>query len=418
MTMKLLVILNLILLALLQGCHNVENTDHSNHSVTKQEELYTCPMHTEIIRNKPGQCPICGMDLVKVESHEPPQSRDIELESLLKPTNQFVISSIPVTAVQKRAEQVEIEAPGYVTYNAQEIGSIAARVTGRIERLYVRNRFEKIKKGQHILDVYSPELMTAQENLLLILKNDATNEKLLTAAKEKLLLLGMSQKQLHQVIQSRKPAYSIAVYSNYSGHIHESGGIPTMGGTETSMSEPSFITEELSLKEGMYVQKGQTIFTVYNPEKIWVILNIYAEHQNVVKKGDKVRLVPETNTKEVISGKIDFIEPFYRSDSKNLTARVYLNNAGGKIPIGTQVSAIIYGKTREGYWLPRESILSLGNDKIVFIKTQDGFKAHPVNIGIAHENHIEVISGLTETDSIALNAQFLMDSESFIRVPN
>ena len=219
------------------------------------------------------------------------------------------------------------------------------------------------------MDIYSPEMMTAQQNLLFLLKNDPEIQHSIQAAKEKLLLLGMSNQQLQQVIQSGKPSLTIAVYSNYSGHIHEAANAGSMNKVPGAMNDISLITEELSLKEGMYLQKGQSVFTVYNPDRAWAILNIYAENQGLVKTGNAVRIIPETAPGKDFRASIDFIEPFYRKESKTLTARVYFNNSILKIPIGSQVRATIFGNSKDAYWLPKEAVVSLGLDKVVFQKT-------------------------------------------------
>lgn len=409
----------LICLALLVGflaCGNDEDP-HAGHNEQTVKELYACPMHPEIIREQPGNCPICGMTLVKKEA-DAKKVTEVDLESLLKPTNEFVVSTIPVTSIQKRQEQIEIEALGNIAYDTRQVGSISARVSGRIEKLYVKYRYQKIRKGQHILDIYSPELLTAQQNLLFLLKNDAANNAMIQASKEKLLLLGMSDQQLKNVIQSGKPSLTIAVYSNYNGHIHEAADKGAMDNELSLMKDISLITEELSLREGMYIQKGQSIFIVYNPDRAWAILNIYGENQALIKTGNAVRVTPETAPTKDFRATIDFIEPFYRKESKTLTARVYFNNSNLKIPIGSQVRATIFGNTRDAYWLPKEAVLSLGVDKIVFQKSDGGFKANKINTGITHEKHIQVLSGINETDSVAANAQYLMDSESFIKVKN
>jgi len=406
----------LILLVGFIACSN-DKDPHAGHKEQTTKELYTCPMHPEIIREQPGNCPICGMDLVKKETGDK-KITGVDLESLLKPTNEFVVSSIPVTTIQKREEQIEIEALGNIAYDTREVGSISARVSGRIEKLYVKYRYQKISKGQHILDIYSPELLTAQQNLLFLLKNDAGNTTMIQASKEKLLLLGMSNQQLENVIQSGQPSLTIAVYSIYSGHIHETTDKGAMNNEPDLMKDISLLTEELSLKEGMYVQKGQSIFTVYNPDRAWALLNIYGESQALVKVGNAVRVVPETAPTKDFRAVIDFIEPFYRKESKTLTARVYFNNSNLKIPIGSQVRVTIFGNTKDAYWLPKETVLSLGMDKVVFAKRDGGFKAHKINTGIMHKNHIQVLNGLNERDSVAVNAQYLMDSESFIKIKN
>lgn len=396
---------------------NKTNDSHAGHNKEAETTVYTCPMHPQIVRNQPGKCPICGMDLVKKETGGS-KSKDVELEALLKPTNEFVVSAIPVTKIQKREEEIEIEALGNIAYDTRQVGSISSRVAGRIEKLYVRYRYQKIVKGQHILDIYSPELLTAQQNLLFLLKNDATNTSFIQAAKDKLLLLGMSNEQLHKVIQSGMPFMTISVYSNYSGHIHEAASSRSMNPEPGIMKDISRITEELSLKEGMYLQKGQSIFTVYDPDRAWAVLHIYGDNQGLVKTGNALRITPETAPNKDFRATIDFIEPFYRKENKTLSARAYFNNSVLKIPIGSQVKATVFGNTKDAWWLPKEAVLSLGLDKVVFQKSNGGFKAHKINTGITHKNHIQVLSGLNETDLVATNAQYLMDSESFIKVKN
>jgi Cu(I)/Ag(I) efflux system membrane fusion protein len=407
-------IIGCLLLILSIAC-NRQKDIHAGH---RQEAVeYTCPMHPEIISNVPGTCPICGMDLVLKEDDNQ-KIQDVDLEALLKPTNEYVVSNVPVTTIEQRQEKIEIQALGSIAYDTKAVGSISARISGRIEKLYVRYRYQKINKGQHILDIYSPEIVTAQQNLLFILQNDSNNISLLQAAKVKLRLLGMDELQLQKVIQSGKPTLTIALYSPYTGHIHEAGTPGNMTKPYGAMKDVSLITEELDLKEGMYVQKGQSIFTIYNPDYAWVILNVYGENQGLVKTGNSVEVIPETTPDKAFKAKIDFIEPFYRKDSKTYTTRSYFNNTLLKIPIGSQVRATITGNAKDAYWLSREAVLSLGLDKIVFVKTNGGFKAHKVITGITHENHIQILSGLSDQDSVALNAQYLMDSESFIKVKN
>ena len=405
-----------LLLFSLSACNENSKSDQSEkQKPANKKQLYTCSMHPEIIRDKPGDCPICGMKLVeKLTGGE--RTADVTLDALLKPTNEFVVSSIPVTTIQKKEEQIEMEVLGNIAYDTRAVGSISSRVAGRIEKLYVRYRFQRINKGQHIMDIYSPELLTAQQNLLFISKNDPGNTSLLQAAKDKLLLLGISSRQLQQVINTGKASLTIAVYSNYAGHIHEASVGGTMNTSSAGMKDIGLITEELPLKEDMYVQKGQSFFTVYNPAQAWVVLNIYGDNQGLVKVGNIVKVVPETAPDKDFKATVDFIEPFYRKDSKTLTARVYFNNSILKIPIGSQVRATIFGNTKNADWLPKEAVLSLGMDKVIFKKSGGGFKAQKVNTGILHKNILQIISGLSADDSVAVNAQYLMDSESLIKI--
>ena len=383
-------------------------------ATSTKKQLWTCSMHPEIIRDKPGLCPICGMELVK-KVEDTTVHNEIMLNDLLQPTDRFVVSSIPVTTIKRSAESIEVQALGTIAYDTRLVNTISARISGRIEKLYVKYRYQHVMKGQRIMDIYSPEMLTTEEELLFLIKNDPNNASLINAAKQKLSLLGVSEGQLQQIIRSQKPSLSIAVYTNYSGHIHEAGSMPGMSNQDQKM-DISRTTEELPIKEGMYVEKGQTIFQLFNTDRSWVLLNIFPEYQGLIKAGDAVKVIPETAPTKNFRAKVDFIEPFYRKENKTLTARVYFDNTQLQIPIGSQVRSTIFVNTKEANWLPKDAVLSLGVDNVVFIRTMGGFKAHKVETGLSYKNQIQILSGLNATDSVAANAQFLTDSESFIKI--
>lgn len=372
---------------------------------------YTCPMPEDsVFSDRPGRCPKCGMDLVKMDTGD-----DAELESLTRATNEFVRSSLPLVSLEKRSEDIEIEALGSVEYDTRTAVGISSNISGRIERLYVRYRFQEVRKGQRIMDIYSPELLTAQETLLFLLKNDPSNLALIQAAREKLLLLGMDRRQLEDVTRTGKAAHQIAVYSTYAGHIHEAADPAGMRPERGAMRDIARITEELAIREGMYVQKGQTIFSLYNPARAWALLSIFAEDQAIVNVGNPARIVPETAPGKDFRATINFIEPYYRKDSKTLTVRAPFDNSGLRIPIGSQVRAIIFGNAKDAYWLPADAVVSLGLDKVAFVQSGDGFVARKIRTGSRHGKYLQVIAGLAPSDSVASNAQYLVDSESFIK---
>ena len=366
---------------------------------------------------------MAGMDNMNMDGKDgqekmnTPSGDEKVLYTLLQPTYSYAISTIPATTLIKSEEPIEINALGYTAYNTNEVGAISARINGRIEKLHVRFRYQLIKKGQKIMDIYSPELLTAQQNLLFILKNDASNISLINAAKQKLVLLGFEGKQLQQVINTQKPVFTVSLYSRYSGHIHEAQNMNSAVPEAPAVSEAiSLTTEELSIKEGMYLQKGQTIFKVYNPNKAWALLNIYPSDQPLIKVGNKVRIVPEARPEKDFRSSINFIEPFFRPGSKTLTARVNIDNSFLQLPIGSQVRATIFSNPVNAEWLPKEAILSLGLKKVVFVKSGKGYKAQKVETGLTYKKLIQITGGITASDSVAANAQFLMDSESFIKV--
>ena len=193
----ILLLVSCILFFGIAACNEKRKEDNSQHQQEMVKEEYTCSMHPEIISDKPGNCPICGMQLVKKEKGSE-AIKEVSLTTLLKPTNEFVISSLPLAGVKQSEEPVDIDVLGYTVYNTSSVGTISTRVSGRIEKLYVKYRYQKIRKEQRIMDIYSPELITAQQNLLFLLKNDKENNGMIESAKQRLLLLGFSEQQLHR----------------------------------------------------------------------------------------------------------------------------------------------------------------------------------------------------------------------------
>jgi Cu(I)/Ag(I) efflux system membrane fusion protein len=164
----------------------------------------------------------------------------------------------------------------------------------------------------------------------------------------------------------------------------------------------------------MYVQKGQTLIMIMSHHNVWAALQIFPNDQSLVKKGNVVEIFPETDTMAVIKGQVDFIEPIYREGSKTVTVRVYFHNKD-MLPIGSHVQANISVKSQPAYWLPQSAVLSMGIDQIAFVKKGDGFIAHKIITGAKAGNDIQVESGISEKDSVLMNASYVMDSESFIK---
>ncbi len=395
--------------------HNMKDMDdqsHANHS--EQQKIYTCPMHPEIIRNEPGKCPICGMDLVEKLS-EGSTSSEKSLEFLLKPTNTYVLSQVKTLTPKQSEFPIEINATGKITYDTREISVVSARVAGRIEKLYIKYLYQPVEKGQKLMDIYSKELVTEQENYIYLLNNDAENSPLIKTAENRLLLQGFTNDQISKLKSTKQPFQSVTIYSPYTGHLHDLTGT-SVSSDMTSMSnvKPS----ELTIKEGMYVQKGQSIFNIYSTKKVWAVLNIYSDKINLIKVGQKVKLKIDNEITLDGNFKIDFIEPEIRAGQNTTAVRVYFSNTENKIKIGSNVNAVIDAENKNGLFIPAASLIHLGNSEVVFVKDNLLFKAHKVQTGVETNDFIEIISGLTEKDTLVENAQLLMDSESFIKSEN
>ena len=397
------------LAAVIVSCNNDKNEKHAGHD-PQDVSVYTCPMHPEIVSNTPGTCPICGMDLIKKEKETMAGQNDSH-DSLLRHSNELVVSSVPVTSRMQKDVTINLEVPGTVNFDTRQIGTISSRVNGRIEKLYSRYQYQQVFKGQKIMEVYSPELSTAQQNLLFLLQNDPANTSLINSAKQRLLLLGVTNEELLGIIRSKKILQAVPVYSALTGFIVDPGSIQD----QRSENDMVAVNRPSVLKEGMYLSKGQAAFSVYNSDQVWILLDLFPDQQAMVKVGTGVQIVPETSPDKIFPAKIKYLEPVFRQGSKTLIARVYFNNSKARLPVGSRVRGTIK-VIQQGYWIPRESVLSLGLRKIVFVKDRNGFRARQITAGIANDGLIQVLKGISSADSIAVNAQYLIDNESFIQM--
>lgn len=373
-----------------------------------------------------------GMEMPGQESHA-----DMDMDSdslwndiLLKPTYEYVLSATKTIRPERKSMSDSLQVPGYLAYDARLLKVVSARYGGRIERLYVRYPFQPVKKGQRLLDIYSPEMATAQQDLVFLKENDADNETLLEHARRRLALLGMTDKQIREVETTRKPLLSLPVFSPYAGLLVESSGASpaaTMSGggmngdkTGQSPSPPpaATTTAEISLKEGMYVQPGQRLFGLQSLATVWAILEFSPSNVQSLKVGQAVELRIES-TAEPLRGKINYIEPLYGAGSKNLRARVYLPNPGERLKPGALLTATVQvgsaGRRDSALWIPASAALDLGETTVVFVKTTGGFRSRKINTGQRSGHILEVVSGLYPEEEIAENGQLLMDSEGFVK---
>lgn len=382
--------------------------DASSH----QNVVYTCSMHPQIIRDKPGNCPICGMTLVKkvTDNHS---NEDHNIDNVIKPTDNFVVGKFQTTTAVDSTISGEINLPGIIAYDPNSAINIAAKISGRIEKIYVNFKYQRISKGQKLFDLYSPELLTEQENFIYLLSNDSDNRPIIEASKQKLLLYGMTQNQINALANSKKANPKLAIFSPSNGIVM---GTETMDASSNSgMQSINSSTEKLDLKEGSYVKKGEVVFKLVNTDKVWGIFNIAQESSSLIKVNQAIKITSELNEENSIDAKINFIEIQFNAADKTNRIRVYLNNNTLKLPIGLRLQGVIKTRSINSVWVQKDALVSTGNKKIAFIKSQNGFKAIPVKTGFEMNGYIQIIDGISVKDTIAKNAQYLIDSESFIK---
>ena len=424
--MKLISLL-LFMFLLLSACNRKDK-----HAVSME---YTCPMHPTVIQDKPGTCPICGMDLVRKGQPVEEVKITAELNYLLKPVNAMIISTIKTITPELKSRGGSAKAQGLITYDTRRFSSIPARFGGRIEKLLIKYNFQPVRKGQKIFEIYSPELLTAQQDLLYLLKSDKENATLISGAKEKLRLLGASDSQIDQWVATGEGSYSFSVYSPVDGYVVEDVVLseltstlqpvnPEMGtGMKEAGSSNSIQTSspqsksELLTREGMYIRTGQVIFKVINTDQIWAEFDVVPGDAAFININDPVSLTFD-NTTDTVGAKVNFVQPFFKSGERFVKVRVYLQNVANKFRIGQLVTASFMNPSGNSLWIPQSARLDLGTQEIAFIKRRGVFRPKEIVTARHSDDWIEVLSGVEAGDSLAYNAQFMVDSESFIRVKN
>lgn len=405
---------------LIEGCHS-----KSNHAVANGKFYYTCPMHPQIHKDKPGNCPICGMKLIKIQ---PDTSSAISLAAslsyLTEPVTQTVVGDFKVISPEKISPADTITADGYTGFDERAVNTVAARAGGRIEKLYVKYTNQPIYKGEPLTKLYSPQLLSAQRNLLQAVKDKDTG--ITSALKENLYNLGMRPQEVQQVIQTHQPLVEITIYSPYGGISQKTtAGLNTVMPAGDSImnaassSNASGAPELLNIREGMYVSAGQTVFSVQNVNQVWVILNVFNRDIGNIRPGDPVTLSAAADPSNRISGKVDFILPYRIDNEKTTRVRVYLNRLPENWKIGTLLRGwIAIGGGQYGWSVPLSAVNRLGTSSVVWVQDkqyQHVFHARKVNTAEQAGGHILIISGLRDGDKIAENASYMVDSDSFIQ---
>lgn len=401
----------ILLLVIVVSCEQKKTADEHQHSTQ-----YTCPMHPQIIKDEMGICPICKMDLVPMQQKEVKMEVDASLADLIQPANEVITSNIKTIKVSESTVSDTLLLNGKVTYNSNNLKRISSRLSGRIEKLYVKYNFQMVSKGQKIMEIYSPDLAAAQQELLYLKNNGETG--LLEQAKTKLRLLGVAESEINGVLRSGKVNYKIAIYSPVSGYIidaKQNQNTRTEAPSDNMNSSPSLntSTNTLAIVEGAYVNVGDLLFQLFEPSNVWAEFYVQAEQAMALTTKTKLSIVKQNGT--ITNAQINLIQPYYNEGLNYKVARVYLNN-NQQFKIGEILTAEVALANVKGLWIPTKSVYQLGQKNIVFIKQGNIIKPIEVTIGVKGKQQFLIKSGLRADDEIAENASFLVDTESFIEI--
>ncbi|WP_161603016.1 HlyD family efflux transporter periplasmic adaptor subunit [Pedobacter arcticus] len=370
---------------------------NSDSKKAETHQQYTCSMHPQIVEDGPGSCPICGMDLTPIRGqHQATHSADSILAIGNNPEHATV-----TMVVKDVLYSPDIALDGTVTYNTNQVKSISARVSGRIEKSFVKYNFEPVKKGQLLLKVYSEDLVAIQQEMLYLKSQNDTD--LLNKTKTKLSLLGVSTQQINQILQSGKADYTINIYSNYDGYLLNPDA-SNEGGFQSANTP-------LNIKEGQYINSGDLLFKVFNNSNLWAEFYTNTLESEWLKVGTALNL---NINGQSIKSKVDFIQPFFKNNQNYKVIRVVLNNQKHHYKIGELAKATSTASPIRGLWIPQQAVYQSGEKSLVYIKIENSLKPMEVQVSAKAGDNILVKKGLASGDEIAANASYLIDSESFI----
>jgi Cu(I)/Ag(I) efflux system membrane fusion protein len=356
---------------------------------------------------------------------------DSNLSHLLKPTNVQVVSTLPVIKAGYGTRIFTEEVQGIINYDTRNENSVASRVSGRIERLLIKYNYQPVRKGQLIMKVYSPDLAAAQQELL-FLQHSETDQSMLERAKQRLMLLGMNNSAINQLLKTRKVNYSIPIYSSADGYILEKSatsvaapsaiapssggdGMSNMGGGSATTAIPVASAPSnapVMLREGQYVSAGQSLFTIYNAGSIIAEFSFKPALASLIKKGDKLIFYKTSDKSTVQNATIGMIQPVFKNGENFTIARIYLNKSNFRI--GELLTAKIPVLLAASWWLPETAIVSLGDKKVLFKKEGNVVIPKTVSTGVTIAGMVQITEDISNWE-VSKNAAYLVDSESFIK---
>jgi len=379
---------------LLFGGNNSETHLHKD-EVTK-ETIWTCSMHPQIRQNEPGKCPICGMDLIPLTSSNDAGSDNPFIHTMSPQA--AALANIQTSKVSYTTPEYEVYLTGKIAANEQKLASITANYSGRIERLFVDFTGQNVNKGEKMATIYSPELVTAQRELIEAAKNKQINPSLYNAVREKLRLWRITEKQIDAIESSGEVLTELDVYADISGIV---------------------ITRNVS--RGDYVNKGSVLFEIADLSSIWVMLDAYEQDLAWVNVGSKVNFTVASLPGKEFASTVTFVDPIINQQTRTASIRAEASNPNLQLKpemivqgkIITKLSSQTELKGRS-LMIPKTSVLWTGIRSVVYVKVPGtefpSFEMREIILGPRAGDYYVIEKGLQEGEEIVTNGVFAVDA--------
>lgn len=352
--------------------------------------FYTCSMHPQVMQERPGNCPICGMKLISVE-----KKKGTNADAIMLSDQQIQLGNIQVDTIGKGNIGNETTLTATLNIDETKTETVSARVSGRIDKLYFKSEGDYIRKGQKLYDLYSEELNNAKQEYLLALEKRETLDnsiidfrQLVQAAKNKLLLWGMSESQINELTTIKKTSILTPFYSTASGYI-----------------------TRLESHEGDYVTEGGTIVRLTNLSSLWVEAQVYTSQLSEIDRNGTATVQLPDIGKEV-TGQIQFVNPEINPNIRINLIRITVPNQDNQLRPGMPAYVVLKNLRHNSLTLPVGSVIRSEKMNMVWIQIdKNTFKSIMVKTGLESDDRIEIKSGLKEGDAVVTTGAYLLNSE-------
>ena len=358
----------------------------SGEAVGENAPLYwVAPMDPNYRRDKPGKSPM-GMDLVPVYDDAGAGNEDggVSINARIRAN-----LGVKTGAVTRGAVAIPVSTVGYVTDNEDQLTLVHSRISGWVEVLRVKSVGDSVVKGEPLFEIYSPELVNAQQEFLLALR--VSGDSVSEASGHKLRALGMTSAQIAALKKNRKASQRITMFAPSSGYV-----------------------TELNARAGMYIRPDTKIMAIGNRDSVWVIAEFFERQAGLVKTGQPVSFTTPALPQERWQGTVDYVYPELDSRTRTLQARIRVPNAQGLLRPNMFVQLTMDAAIGDDLLtIPRPALIQRTHSQHVLVAEDDGyFRPVPVRIGREVGDRIVVLEGLSEGQQVVTSAQFLIDSET------